>query len=187
MSLTNAPPRFGVNLVRLAHVSVLVVLVSVISDGLYLGVSLLGALTVFLYLQRHYNPRLQQRVAELHAATDQHLVTGDLERLRDQIRRWHWLCYVGCAGDVYDAWGRLCSAEEEPRLALNYFQRSLRAGSSNRSLDTLVRMVKIYASLDEIGTSETLAVQLLKQNPNDLFLRHRLEMILGDERIAQIA
>ncbi len=180
------PPRFGVNLMRLAHVFVLVVLVSVISDTLFLGVSLLGVLTGFYYLQRHYKPWLQQRVAELHAATDQYLMNGASVSFRDEIIRWHWLCYVGLSGDVYHAWGRLCSAEGEPRLALNYFQMALRAGS-NRSLDILVRMVKIYADLDEMVTSETLAVQLLDQNPNDLFLRHRLEMILGDERIAQIA
>lgn len=187
MRSTNAPPRFGVNLVRLAHVSVLVVLVAVVSSGLFLGISLIGALIVFLFWQRHYGTRLQQQVTALHTATDQYVMDNQMERLRAEISTWHWLCFVGFSGDVYDAWGRLCAAEEQPRLALKYFQRALRAGTSNRSAEILIRMVKIYAGLDEKNASEILAAQLLKQNPNDLFLRHRLEMILGDERVAQIA
>ncbi len=187
MRSTKAPPRFGLNLVRLAQVSVLVVLVTVVPSGLSLWMSFVGALMVFLLWQRHYGTRIQQRVTELHAATDQYVMDNQLRRLRAEICAWHWLCFVGFSGDVYDAWGRLCAAEQEPRQALKYFQRALRAGTSNRSAEILIRMVKIYDGLDEKNASETLAVQLLKQNPNDLFLRHRLEMILGDERVAQIA
>ena len=187
MRSTKAPPRFGVNLVRLAHVSALVVLVTVVPSGFFLWMSLVGALIIFILWHRHYGTRLQQRVNELHAVTDRYVMEQEIERLRVEISSWHWLCFVGFSGDVYDAWGRLCAAEERPRLALKYFQRALRAGTANRSAEILIRMVKIYAGLDEKKTSETLAAQLLRQNPNDLFLRHRLEMILGDERIAQIA
>ena len=187
MLSTNAPPRFAVNLVRLAHVSVVVVLVAVVPTGPFLWMSLVGALIAFFLWQRRYGTRLEQRVMELHAATDQYVMTDQTGRLRAEISRWYWLCFVGFSGDVYDAWGRLCAAEDQPRQALKYFQRALRAGTSNPSVEILIRMVKIYAGLDEKKTSEALAAQLLKQNPNDLFLRHRLEMILGDERIAEIA
>ena len=185
MPQTSGPPRFGINLIKVGQVSVVGLLWALVPMGRVLIMSMLGTLITFIVCQRWYSVRIERHVTTLHSETARHLQTGQVARLRREIGRWHWLCLFGCAG-VYDAWGRLSAAEGHHQLALSYYHRALRAGLPSRNLEIQVSMVRLHQHLGALSHAESLARQLLRQYPHDLFLRYRLEQVLGDECIAQL-
>ena len=157
-----------------------------VTDGLFwlgFSVALIGMLVI---LPRYYRPYLDAKVAALNVWIDTYSRSAAEERDASELRSMYWLCFVGHAGDVYGAWAKVCEVDGNWTTAISYVHRALRMDASGSPLDLQVLLVKLYTFEGQSTEAEQVATHLISTHPDDMFLRYRLETILGAERIALI-
>ena len=187
MLANNSSPKFGFNAIYLVQAALLGVLCWWVSIGVLSWLVLAIMTLLCILFHRRCDAYLSDKVAALHMRAETCLRDGDLETLRAELTRLRWLCWVGVVGDLYVVWAKICAAEQHNPLAVNYVYRALRAGTRYNLLDLQVLLVKLHYADGEAGQARSLSARLLNQYADDMFLRHRLEMILGYESIERCA
>lgn len=173
------PPALTIDMARLSFIVLVIGILFLAPRGTWL-VGAMVLLTLVWWGWRYRGaPKIRRCVNELQCFTDDALRRNDAGGLRARIDTWHWLCFFGAAAAVYEAWGRLLEMEERYEQALNYYQRALQAGSALRMKELYIQQVRVHKKLAAHAKVREMAQQLVARYPQDMFLRHRLEMMTG--------
>ena len=171
------PPALTIDIARLSFIALVMVILFLAPRGIWLLGALILLASVWWVWRYRGSPKITRCVIELQSFTDDSLRTNDPSALRASIDAWHWLCFFGAAAEVYEAWGRLLELEERYELALDYYQRALQAGPALRTKELYIQQVRVHKKRSAHEKVREMAQQLVDRYPQDMFLRHRLEMM----------